>query len=166
MGPKELSQLIEKEVSQEEKLTSSEVSIFLCRYDGVVLYSSSPAQKYGRDESSIGALIGGVWQAADSLANFLGSHGDREFRFSFDTTDTGVYVLKINVGKETYYLGTLFNAELNPGLLKSKVRSLVARVEKVIEEAGSNENLENKNEMLFEDITDDEIDDMFSTVGI
>lgn len=156
-----LIEVIRTEVEKDQKL--SKCSVFLCRQDGVVLFSTiESAQKH--NESSIGALVSGVWQAANSLSGFISADTEKIFRLSFDTSDSGVYILNINYDGSGYYLGVLFNDEINPGLLKSKVRGLSDKVDNLeVEGPSSSCRLD---EPLFENITDAEIDDMFSTAGI
>ena len=80
-------------------------SFFLIRHDGVVLYHNNNLGD-SLSQSSIGALLGGVWQAARALANFIPKEDSEEgYRLSFDTSSQGVYVVPIVVGTEELYLG-------------------------------------------------------------
>ena len=173
LGPKELSDIICEQVAKDEKLSESQ--IILCRHDGVVLYTTQDDHQ-SIDLSSIGVLISGSWQAARSLVEFVPSQAGDDFRFSFDTSDSGVFILDIFVGNRTYFLAAIFSDVLNPGIIKSKMRSLVFLLNhleenhKIVSEDKSNKSDTSENhqddKILFENITDDEIDKMFSFAGI
>lgn len=137
-------------------------SVFLCRQDGVVIYTN---RNNDTNNSSIGALIGGLWQAGYSLTSFFHEQSEDIFRLSFDTSDSGVYILSLFLNQQQYFLGVLYKNELNPGLVKSQIRGLKNAISEIsMTEDQSTER--DKKETLFENITDDEIDEMFSTVGI
>lgn len=169
LGPKELSDLISEQVAMDQVLNNGQV--ILCRYDGVVLYATD-SQHQEIDLSSIGVLISGSWQAARSLVDFIPERNSDDFRFSFDTSDSGVFVVDIFIGGHTYFLAAVFNNVLNPGQIKSKLRSLVFLIHQLAENYQREKNdkpikpKENEESLLFEDLTDDEIDRMFSFAGI
>lgn len=140
-------------------------SVFVCRQDGVVLYKKDGIG-LSVSHSSVGALLGGVWQAASTLASFLPESKKREiFRLSFDTSSTGVYILPFQMKSNDYYLGLLYNDELNPGFIKNRLRDLMMRLEEYLAEFAEEARKE-ENELLFENITDDEIEAIFSHTGI
>jgi len=143
-------------------------SFFLIRHDGVVLYHNNnlgnPLSK-----SSIGALLGGVWQAARELANFIPKEESEEgYRLSFDTSSQGVYVVPIVVGSEELYLGLIYHGEVNPGFIKNKIREMAANFGEFLEQElkrsfgeGQKSTSENNN-FLFGNITDSEMDRLFA----
>jgi len=138
-------------------------SVFVCRQDGVILYKKDGIG-LSVSHASVGALLGGVWQAASTLASFLPENEKREiFRLSFDTSSTGVYILPFQMKKEDFYLGLLYNDEMNPGFIKNRLRDLMMRLEDHLSEI-SEETKEQK-ELLFENITDDEIEAIFASTG-
>ncbi len=154
-------------------------SFFVCRQDGVLLHAqrSKAHAMSSSDEQSVGVLMGGVWQAACALMNLLPQKSrDDFFRLSFDTTDKGVYLLPVTIGGRDFYLGTVFANETNPGQMKAKVRNLVVRLEESCSNSlvvpppmprASGQGRSDKNsELLFKDLSDDEVDRLFSAAGI
>lgn len=149
-------------------------SLFLCRNDGVLLYSRTDIDSPD-SEMSIGALLGGLWQAAEALSLFIpGKHSCHDFRLSFDTSNKGIYVVPLEYMGKSYYLGIIYLNEVNPGLLKSKVRALAKKLEiNLVNNAKKSEkelsdgatDCTSKNDFLFEDISDDEVDELFSFAG-
>ncbi|MBC7539894.1 MAG: hypothetical protein H7281_13815 [Bacteriovorax sp.] len=150
----------------DEKL--NRYSFFLIRYDGVVLYHNNNLAN-SLSKSSIGALLGGVWQAARALAAFIPKEESKEgYRLSFDTSSQGVYIVPITVGAEELYLGLIYHDEVNPGFIKNKMREMATSFGEFLEQeltesfgknqARSNEN----NDFLFGDITDSEMDRLFA----
>lgn len=141
-------------------------SFFLIRYDGVVLYHNNNLAD-SLSKSSIGALLGGVWQAAKALANFIPEEEAKEgYRLSFDTSSQGVYIVPINVGIEELYLGLIYHGEVNPGFIKNKTREMAISFSEYLEQElkGSMSKVQSKAEdkYLFRDITDSEVDQMFA----
>lgn len=150
----------------DEKL--NRYSFFLIRYDGVVLYHNNNLGD-SLSRSSIGALLGGVWQAARALADFIPEKESKEgFRLSFDTSSQGVYIVPITVGAEELYLGLIYHGEVNPGFIKNKMREMGLNfgtfLEQELKESfGKNQTKsEGTNNYLFGDITDSEMDRLFA----
>lgn len=150
----------------DEKL--NRYSFFLIRYDGVVLYHNNNLAN-SLSKSSIGALLGGVWQAAKALADFIPKEEAKEgYRLSFDTSSQGVYIVPITVGSEELYLGLIYHDEVNPGFIKNKIREMATSFGEFLEQElkGSRDlknNLsEKENNFLFRDITDTEMDRLFA----
>jgi hypothetical protein len=143
-------------------------SFFLIRHDGVVLYHNNNLGD-SLSKSSIGALLGGVWQAARALANFIPKEDSMEgYRLSFDTTSQGVYVVPINVGTEELYLGLIYHGEVNPGFIKNKIREMATNFGEFLDKElkrsfgkGQKSSSENNN-FLFGNITDSEMDHLFA----
>ena len=136
----------------------------LVRNDGIVVYASLDIKK---EAASIGALVGGVWQAAEALNSQVGSSTDlQDYRFSFDKSDSGIYILPINVGSKMYYLSTLYKDTFNPALLKRNFRVLKEELEAYLDEhfveTKKVKNTKNKNDFLFNNITDEEMDNLFA----
>lgn len=144
-------------------------SFFLIRQDGVVLYHNNNLGNH-LSKSSIGALLGGVWQASKALSDFIPSKKEDEiFRLSFDTSSQGIYILPIKVYDEELFLGLIYFDEVNPGLIKSKIRDMATSFTEYMHFELKNyvnkqptKTAKNKNDYLFDDITDDEMDKLFS----
>lgn len=153
----------------DEKL--NRYSFFLIRHDGVVLYHNNNLAD-SLSKSSIGALLGGVWQAARALASFIPKEEAKEgYRLSFDTASQGVYIVPITVGEEELYLGLIYHDEVNPGFIKNKIREMAASFTEFLEvelkESLSKKHAQkkapaSKSEFLFADITDSEMDKLFA----
>ena len=144
-------------------------TIFFCRYDGVPIFFHNNIG-LSEDEATIGALLGGAWQAAESLSRFIpNSDESKEFRFSFDTASQGVYAIPININKCDYFLGMIYKNNISPGKIKSKLRLLLNKLNKEFptscRDAFNTERSDKKGEYLFKDISDLEMDKLFSFTG-
>ena len=138
-------------------------ALFVLRHDGQVLYRYPEL----KEDMSMGALVGGAWQAAVTLSRFIDEHiREEHFRLSFDTSDTGVYVLPVGYLQESLYIGLLYKEELNPAQLKNSLRILRNNLKSYLGELSvsvSPQNLHKKR--LFENITDEEMNQLFSEAG-
>ena len=148
--------------------------IFVCRSDGILLYHRDGPFKTSQQRDSLGALISGMCQAASGLfANFSSqienkkpkdvSGEEENYRLSFDTSSKGVYVLPFLLGNNDYYFGIIYSQETNPGQMKSKLREILARLQFYFEENKFMDEIKQSNQFLFSDITDKEIDQLFSS---
>lgn len=146
-------------------------SFFLIRHDGVVLYNNKNAAN-PLSQSSIGALLGGVWQAARALASFIPKETNEAYRLSFDTASQGVYVIPVNVYNEELYLGLIYHDEVNPGLIKNKIRDMAYAFTRFMEEELKNHpmstaasgQVKKNSEYLFKDLSDVEMDRAFASI--
>jgi hypothetical protein len=138
------------------------LTISFVRDDGIVLFSNFPNELDGR---SIGALVGGVWQAAKSLASFASDQESLDFRFSYDTSSDGITILPLKYGSHHFFLCGIYKEEMNPAVLKQKLRVLQGKLERFILEQ-SEQNQDNRSGYLFDYITDEEMDNLFSVTGI
>ena len=143
-------------------------SFFLIRQDGVVLYHNNNLGN-SLSKSSIGALLGGVWQASRALADFIpkkneksNNHEEEIFRLSFDTSSQGIYILPIKIYNEELFLGLIYFDEINPGLIKNKIREMALSFTEFMEHELKNKIDIQREEFLFSDITDAEMDNLFS----
>ena len=150
----------------DEKL--NRYSFFLIRYDGVVLYHNNNLAN-SISKSSIGALLGGVWQAARALADFIPKKDSGEgYRLSFDTSSQGVYIVPISVLSEELYLGLIYHDEVNPGFIKNKTREMASSFSQYLELelkesfGKKRPNSSGKNDFLFSDLSDSEMDELFA----
>lgn len=148
------------------------LSFFMIRYDGVILYHNNTIEN-AHSKSSIGALLSGVWQASKALADFIPAQkSDEGFRLSFDTSDQGVYIVPINNDFEELYLGLIYHDEVNPGLIKNKMREMAASFSEFLgqelnkKETNLNRTKSNdQSEFLFGEISDAEMDRLFAFVS-
>lgn len=150
----------------DEKL--SRYSFFLIRYDGVVLYHNNNLAD-SLSKSSIGALLGGVWQAARALADFIPKAETKEaYRLSFDTSSQGIYIVPITVGEVELYLGLIYHDEVNPGFIKNKIREIATSfgefLELELKGSLDKKKMNPDNNFLFGEISDTEMDSLFAFV--
>lgn len=136
-----------------------EIALFVIRLDGVVLYSNE-VKPLDKSKESIGALAAGLWQAAELSNNYLDTKS-KDFRLSFDTSDGGVYLLPLNLNGDIHLFGAMIQDQVNLG----QVKNLLRRLRDKVESKSSNNKESEKDEFLFNDITDEEVDDLFSFVG-
>ncbi len=151
----------------DEKL--NRYAFFLIRYDGVVLYHNNSQVSSQSNKSSIGALLGGIWQAAKALAEFIPNEEKADgYRLSFDTTSQGVYIIPLSLKSEELYLGLIYHDEVNPGFIKNKMRDIAVNLSGFLEEGLKNSSEKNRgskkeeNHYLFGDISDSEMDRLFA----
>ena len=135
------------------------ISIFVARMDGVILFSNEKPP-LDKKKESIGALVAGLWQAAELSNQFLES-AQEDTRLSFDTSDGGIYVLPIEIGNERHLYGAMYSGQINPGMIKNLIRKLRDKSELELR----NEVSTLKSEYLFNNVTDEEVDNLFSFVG-
>ncbi len=131
--------------------------IIILRTDGISLYSNfSNTEK----ETLAGALTCSLWQAAKALSEqVLVKKGD--YRLAFDTTTSGIYILPIKLANKEYYICTFWKDQKVPAQLKNEVRKIKDELESFLE--GNNiVQEENREGFLFQNITDAEMDDLFS----
>ncbi len=148
----------------DEKL--NKYSFFLIRQDGVILYQNKKSKS--ADAHSIGALLSGVWQASHALTSFLPDSKkstEIDFRLSFDTSSEGIYIVPVDIKIEKFFLGLIYSNEVNPGQVKAKIRDMGLSLSEflLMEKIETKKNsATKKNELLFDDITDAEMDRLFS----
>ncbi len=142
----------------------SRVSLFVCRADGVMLHSFSSV---GHNQvASIGALLAGVWQAAQALSDFIPNRRKEvEFRLGFDSSAEGVYILPLSVENQPLYLAAIYHGTINPGQLKSQLRLMGEALSRFIDQLPAAQAVADAKQYLFDKITNDEIDRLFSFVG-
>ncbi len=147
------------EVADLSQLTNS--SLFLCRSDGVPLYVKNELNSEF-DDASVGALLGGVWQAARAMASFIpNSSMEEEYRLSFDTSDKGIYIVPVDLDGEEVYLGLIYFNEVNPGMVKAKLREISWRLSEFWTMVNIKPEVQDSN--LFNNITDEEMDNLFAS---
>ena len=160
--------MIEKETlrdSLKKILIKNEIdsTLILVRQDGVVVFEQDNDLSADHKQS-LGALMAGAWQAAQAMTDFFPGHDHNYFRLGFDTSNSGIYILPVEAASEKFYIGLFFKNETNPAILKNKLRNLSHQI---VEELGVYfEARESLDKPLFENITDDEIDNIFSVAGV
>lgn len=154
-----------EEYSDIDRLSRS--SLFMCRQDGMLVYHNNGLGDQV-DKNSVGALLGGIWQAAQALTNFLPKQDDMDsYRLSFDTSSQGVFIQPIIIEDVPYYLGLLYNNEVNPAQIKSKLKILMINFKKYLDQEIDNlsdefDTVKREDGFLFTDISDAEMDRLFA----
>ncbi len=142
-------------------------ALLVCRRDGVPLFSYKTFESTWND-STAGALIGGMWQAAETLTQFIPEVKDEDFRFSFDTSSRGIFIVELSGNFEPLYLSYIYYNLDNPARMKSRVKSIKDKLDMYLDDHLSNVSTristQEKEVFLFSDISDDEMDDLFSEV--
>ena len=137
--------------------------ISVVRNDGVVVFSNSTDFT---ESNSIGALVGGLWQAAEALNSIVSRDSDIfEFRMSFDTSEKGIYVLPLKIKIATYYLCAIYKDINNPAVLKKNLRNLRDNLYFYLKNSVT-ENKSVQNDYLFTNISDEEMDKLFKFAEI
>ena len=134
-------------------------SLFIFRDDGIPMYGVTS----NLDRNTVGALMAGSWQAAKALSSFIPvkeKSKEEIFRFSFDTSERGVYILPFSIDKNSFLLGIIFQEQDNPGLVKSRMRQILEKLLHHVENI--KESMSQKEKFLFNEISDKEIDRLFS----
>ena len=126
------------------------------RKDGIVLHSNTDSN----EAATIGALASGVWQASESLTQLF-EKDNGVYRMSFDTSSRGVYILPVKTKEDEFYFSCIYRKVTNPAKLKRLLQMHRANLLSFLDE---NEVMKSevKTKYLFDDITDDEIDHLFS----
>jgi len=135
-------------------------SIVLLRSDGIALYSKIAHEKL--DANTIGALTSGLWQAASTLGAQCVKSSAREFRLSFDTSGSGIYVLPIKFNEEELYLCALYDNLINPALFKRNLQIIASSLEETLKGPQKKMNAKSREEFLFDQISDEEMDSLFN----
>ncbi len=135
-------------------------SVSLIRNDGIVLYSSVE-DKF--KIQTIGALVSGVWQASKALSNLAGSSELSEYRLSFDTSDSGIYIIPVTIDGTEFYLSVLYNSLKNPAIIKNQLRAIR---NSLVEKVSTSKISLKRNGFLFENITDGEMDNLFQVMEL
>lgn len=164
------SKKINRFISQKSSdILNDNCKVFLCRSDGVLIYQNH-FEDDNLDKDSIGVLMGGVWQAAKALVDFIPeeNHSLKQkdiFRLCFDTSSRGVYILPFSIHKTEYYIGVIYFDEINPAPIKAGMRKMLYQLEDYLEETPPNTKQDDRDsENLFKDISDNEMDNIFSFV--
>ena len=140
-------------IGEKGRLGLAGVCLYVVRSDGSVIYKDGDF----KNNQAVGALISGAWQATTEI---LKHDKDASFRFSFDTSSSGIYVLSLVLEGETLYLASIFKNEVNPGRLKVNMRKMRNVLSEKLDGLSPAE--PPREGLLFEDLSDDEVNNLFS----
>lgn len=147
----------------EPKKAGIKARLFVTREDGITIYDTVQNQT----TTSVSALVSGVWQASEALMGIANPNQDvMEFRLGFDTSSQGIYLFPFSLTGKRYFLGAIYHDCVNPGQLKRQVAMIKEEMDRLFVELPVENKKPIKNNsregFLFQEITDAEIDRLFS----
>lgn len=84
-----------------------DAAIIITRRDGVPLYAHKGySAKWSVQTAS--ALVGGMWQAAETLTQFIPLNDKEEFRFSYETSTRGIFIVELMGDFDSLYLTYMY----------------------------------------------------------
>lgn len=151
----------------EPKVPGIKARLFVTREDGITIYDSIQNET----TTSVSALVSGVWQASEALMEIAHPQQDvMEFRLAFDTSYQGIYLFPFFFGEKKYFLGAIYKNCLNPGQLKRQVALIREEMDRLFQQEAptviKNVPVSKREGYLFSEISDEEIDRLFSVGGI
>lgn len=149
----------------EPKKAGVNARLFVTREDGITIYDSVQDQT----TTAVAALVSGLWQASEALMDLVhGSENIFQFRLAFDTSSKGIFLTPFALNGKRYFLGAIYTDCVNPGQLKRQISLIKEEMDRLFE-AGApiKKNVVSGREgYLFQDISDEEIDRLFSLGGV
>jgi hypothetical protein len=139
--------------------------LFVSREDGITIYDSVQNET----TASVSALVSGVWQASEALMGLAHPNQDvLEFRLAFDTSSQGIYLFPFSVSGKRFFLGAIYKDALNPGQLKRQIAMIKDEMDRFFQEdpLQLKPKTQGREGFLFKDISDEEMDRLFSVGGI
>ena len=143
--------------------------LFVTREDGITVYDSVQ----DKTTTSVAALVSGVWQASEALMGMVNKNQNvMEFRLGFDTSEQGIYLFPFELSGKRYFLGAIYKDCVNPGQLKRQISQVKEELDRVFAETNvvvvkkATTSVVAREGFLFKEITDEEIDRLFSVGGI
>lgn len=145
-----------------EKNRLQESQIFILRSDGVCLFEQAGNVASKMENTVLLSLLAGAAAIAESLNKYFEKKME-PLRVSFETSNTGIYLLRIRKSFEVCYLAVTYSGEKNPYRLKLRMRTLALQLEK--NEILAKNTVTHKKNFLFQNISESEIEELFSTLG-
>ncbi|OFZ14321.1 MAG: hypothetical protein A2X86_05590 [Bdellovibrionales bacterium GWA2_49_15] len=139
----------------------STCSLFIVQEDGTLFFPRKPHPT----ALAVGALVSGVWLASNELAKQINLHESLASRLSFDSSDSGIHILPLKTNSRIYFMAIIYSRVVNPGLVKNQARILRDRIAGLDLFLGMNTE-KKASSVLFENISDDEVNKLFSNIGI
>lgn len=139
--------------------------LFVTREDGITIYDTVQ----DNTTTSVAALVSGVWQASEALMNLVYNQNEiLTFRLGFDTSSHGIFLIPFALDDKRFFLGAIYQDCLNPGQLKRQIAMIKEEMDRLYESGPKiRKNVVSGREgYLFQDISDEEIDRLFSLGGV
>jgi predicted regulator of Ras-like GTPase activity (Roadblock/LC7/MglB family) len=137
------------------KVESNATATFLIDKDGQLIGNSRNTGSY--DKTSLAALIAGNVAATGGLAKLL---GEKEFSILFHEGQNEHVHISLVQGK--LILVVIFDESTSLGLIRLRVKKALKKFEIILNKA-SEKTSDHQEQGIFEDITEDDIDNLFST---
>lgn len=128
--------------------------LMIANQDGICLYSNRNEQT----NISMGALLGGVWQASKALLDIKMTEASGELRLGFDDGENGFCVVALELAGRPCYACLVFNNEIAPGALRIQLRHWCDDLSHALVDWQAPAS---RSGYLFKDVTDEEIDRLF-----
>ncbi len=139
----------------------SNCQIYIVQEDGTLFFP----KKANSTALAIGALVSGVWLASNELAKQINFHDSLASRLSFDSSDSGIQILPLRTKYRSYFMAVTYSKVINPGLAKNQIRLLRDRLAGLDFFDGMSTG-KKASSVLFENLSDDEVNKLFSNIGI
>lgn len=137
--------------------------IFITRDDATIVFTNK------KHTGSQASLVAAAWQAVSELKKINNLQEEsKDFRLSFDIADQGVYVLCFRFLDQNYFATMIYKNVTNPALHKRKFKESLGHIFKDLSQAkdsmrkSSREISQDSSKFLFQNISDDELDKVFS----
>ena len=137
------------------KSESNATATFLIDKDGQLIGNSKNTGSY--DKTSLAALIAGNVAATGGLAKLL---GEQEFSILFHEGQNEH--IHISLVQAKLILVVIFDESTSLGLIRLRVKKALKRFELILKNAAERQSGQ-QSESIFDDITEDDIDNLFST---
>jgi hypothetical protein len=149
------------------KLNGIQARLFVTREDGITIFDSVQ----DTTTTSVAALVCGLWQASEALINLAHPKQDiLEFRLGFDTSSQGVFLYPFVLEGKRFFLGAIYSDCLNPAQLKRRIAMIKEEIDRLYPNQEHSyiswSRVSERNGFLFQDITDEEMDRLFSVGGV
>jgi|SRR5690606_20155284 len=130
--------------------------LMIANQDGICLFSN----KKDASDISLGALLGGVWQASRALLDVkkIGHSRISELRLAYDDGENGFCVVAVEIAGRLSYACLLFSNEVAPGAVRTQLRHWCDDLAECLKDWKAPAS---RSGYLFKDVTDEEIDRLF-----
>ncbi len=142
-----------------------EVSILILTKDGQVLGQLGKV-KEGAQAQSLGALMVGMWQASEAVAEMIKVKDNKDTGLNYQDSSSGFFLLQPTEKNPKIFWSFIFENQVNPGKIKNYARQLRTHFNELEILKETKSKATSKEEFLFENVTEEEVDNLFSFAGI
>ena len=131
--------------------------LYIYRTEGVQLWTSSL-----KSNPTIISLLAGLWQSARAISKSLKTNSLSDI-LQFGNSSQGIITQSIYLDNKEYLISLSYKNTLNPAKLRLKFRMFCQKIEEqFFDEAKSPISESKKEEALFSNISDEEVDQLFT----